>query len=53
MKAKAYVDGSYNASTRVYGAGAVLFLGEGTEPIFYPNQATIQPMSVLETWRVK
>lgn len=34
MKAKAYVDGSYNASTRVYGAGAVLFLGEGTEPIF-------------------
>ena len=28
MKAKAYVDGSYNANTRVYGAGAVLFLGE-------------------------
>ena len=33
MKAKAYVDGSYNASTKVYGAGAVLFLGEGADPI--------------------
>lgn len=33
MNAKAYVDGSYNAATRVYGAGAVLFLGGDNKPI--------------------
>lgn len=33
MKAKAYVDGSFNATTKVYGAGALLFIGENENPI--------------------
>lgn len=38
MKVKAYVDGSYNASTKVYGAGAVLFLGDEENPLFLSQQ---------------
>lgn len=34
MKAKAYVDGSYNGATKVYGAGAVLFMEGDDQPIY-------------------
>lgn len=33
MKAVAYIDGSFNAATNVYGAGAVFLLDDGGEPI--------------------
>lgn len=33
MKAKAYIDGSFNAASGTYGAGAVLFLGDAEQPI--------------------
>ena len=34
MKARAYVDGSFNAATKVYGAGAVLFIGDDEKPVY-------------------
>jgi len=33
MIAKAYVDGSYNAAKKIYGSGAVLFIGDSQEPL--------------------
>lgn len=33
MKAKVYVDGSFNAATGTYGAGALLFVGNQSEPV--------------------
>lgn len=43
MKAHAYVDGSFNAVTGIYGAGAVLFIGDDPKPI-YLSQAGDNPL---------
>lgn len=43
MKAYAYVDGSFNAVTQVYGAGAVIFL-EGREEPFRLSQGGNNPI---------